>query len=78
MIFGHGLRIVIVAHLILLDMLKAQVSGLWDEEIMMPLPRLSLLHPLLRLVAVKVEWWMLGLINFTMLFLCLIRAYTGK
>ena len=78
MVLRHGLRIVILAHLILLDLLKAQMTDLLSQTITIGIPKLSLLDPLLRLVADKVEWWAIGIINLTIVYLCLKRPYIGK
>ena len=78
LVLQHGLRIVFLAHLILLDLCKAQTTGLLSQATTINVPKLSLLDPFLRLVAEKVEWWALGIINLTTVFLCLRRAYIGK
>lgn len=78
MVLRHGLRIVVLAHLILLDLLKAQMTDLLSQAITIDIPKLSLLDPLLRLVADKVEWWAIGIINLNIVFLCLRRGYIGK
>jgi hypothetical protein len=71
--------VIAIAQLVLLDLTKAQVSGVLNQisEVDFIL-RVSFLEPLYRLIAVKLDWWILAIINLCMLFLCLRRAYIGE
>ena len=76
-VLRHVLRIIIIAHLVLLDLMKAQMCEILDNSTITFFQRFSLLQPLLRLVAANADWWTLGMANTVIVFVCLRRSYNG-
>jgi hypothetical protein len=78
-VFRHAIRVVILANLVLVNLMKAEVSGLLEGSRWLSiLSHLSLLQPLFSPMVTKADWWTLMVANVVIGFLCLRRAYTGE
>lgn len=77
---GYALRLVIVFHIVLLNLCKAQSTGnpITNNAYTKALFRLTIIDGFLQRLATGTEWWVLGIGSAATLWLCLRRPYTGE
>lgn len=75
----HGIRAIVVAHLVLLNLLKADtLIVLGGSNGFSKLSPVSLMVPVFRHISPKADWPTLAVANVIILYLCLRRYYIGK
>lgn len=79
-LLGYCLRLIIVFHVLLLNLSKAQQDSLLQDGrvYLETLFRFTVVGPFIHFLAARLEWWPLGFASAVLLWLCLRRPYVEE